>query len=186
MCRGVSEGDPSLPAAVRLCRTEAGNPPEGMKERGAEGMNRNKICLNVKVRVIYILKPFSQPVILSIYLNTTAPGTKLLVNNLRLFLARQGATTDHSLSYGRKEQRSMGEKEPKELVKNFVPGALLCYFKKNEMQCLRFSSPSLRPTLRYASEQALQRGMFGGHPLWQPSRTMGFILKNNCNYSASW
>ncbi|MCB0560740.1 MAG: hypothetical protein KDD09_17410, partial [Phaeodactylibacter sp.] len=80
-----------------------------MKERGAEGMNRNKICLNVKVRVIYILKPFSQPVILSIYLNTTAPGTKLLVNNLRLFLARQGATTDHSLSYGRKEQRSMGE-----------------------------------------------------------------------------
>ena len=37
---------------------------------------------------------------------------------------RQGATTDHSLSYGRKEQRSMAVKEPKELVKNFVPGAL--------------------------------------------------------------
>ena len=38
---------------------------------------------------------------------------------------RQGATTDHSLSYGRKEQRSMAVKEPKELVKNFVPGALV-------------------------------------------------------------
>jgi hypothetical protein len=77
----------------------------------------------------------------------SAPGTKLLINNLRLFFGRlvamllrcsqlrrkrkamaggdrQGATTDHSLSYGRKEQRSMGEKEPKELVKNFVPGTL--------------------------------------------------------------
>ena len=41
------------------------------------------------------------------------------------FAARQGATTDHSLSYGRKEQRSMAVKEPKELVKNFVPGALV-------------------------------------------------------------
>ena len=43
---------------------------------------------------------------------------------------RQGATTDHSLSYGRKEQRSMAVKEPKELVENFVPGALAVF------QCL--------------------------------------------------
>ena len=51
-------------------------------------------------------------------------------------MARQGATTDHSLSYGRKEQRSMGEKEPKELVKNFVPGAL-AYINRSRKSRLR-------------------------------------------------
>ena len=43
----------------------SGNPPEGMKERGIEGINRNKICLNLNFRINYICKIFNHSLIQS-------------------------------------------------------------------------------------------------------------------------